>query len=151
LKCVNAKGEELFIERSVLASQITLESGSVFLEDRYLGIFQHLNVEPTYSFRSTEAGNIPNRFALHFGMSVTGISEADLNSRVYTSNGNQLNIIRSENIENGSVQVLDMTGRVVYTTNLNASRTTLDLNTSTGVYLIRVETANGTETHKIKL
>jgi hypothetical protein len=115
-----------------------------------LSIFQDLNVEPTYAFSSSVAGNIPTRFALHFGMAVTGIEDGEvMKSRVYTSNGNQLNIILSENIENGNVQVLDMVGRIVRSANLNASRTTLDMNTATGVYLIRVETEKGTDTHRI--
>jgi hypothetical protein len=115
-----------------------------------LSIFQDLNTEPTYAFTSSVAGNIPTRFALHFGMTVTGIEDGEvMKSRVYTSNGNQLNIILSENIESGSVQVLDMTGRIVRSANLNASRTTLDMNTATGVYLIRVETEKGTDTHRI--
>jgi hypothetical protein len=131
------------------ATSITLNE-NVHLEDRYLGIFQDLNAEPTYAFTSSVAGNIPTRFALHFGMAVTGIEDGEvMKSRVYTSSGNQLNIILSENIENGSVQVLDMTGRVVRSANLNASRTTLDMNTATGVYLIRVETEKGTDTHRI--
>jgi hypothetical protein len=131
------------------ATSITLNE-NVHLEDRYLGIFQDLNTEPTYAFTSSVAGNIPTRFALHFGMAVTGIEDGQvMKSRVYTSNGNQLNIILSENIENGNVQVLDMVGRIVRSANLNASRTTLDMNTATGVYLIRVETEKGTDTHRI--
>jgi surface protein len=133
------------------ATSITLNE-NVHLEDRYLGIFQDLNAEPTYAFTSSVAGNIPTRFALHFGMAVTGIEDGEvMKSRVYTSNGNQLNIILSGNIESGSVQVLDMTGRVVHTSNLNASRSTIEVNASTGVYLIRVETAKGTDTHRVIL
>jgi hypothetical protein len=136
---------------SFSATSITLNE-DVYLEDRLLGIFQHLNQEPNYDFTSTVGGNIPARFALHFGMSVTGVEDgSEMKSRVYTSNGNQLNIILSENIESGSVQVLDMVGRIVRSANLNASRTTLDMNTATGVYLIRVETEKGTDTHRVIL
>jgi hypothetical protein len=132
------------------ASEITVVGETVYLEDRMLSIFQDLNAQPTYAFTSSVAGNIPTRFALHFGMAVTGIEDGEvMKSRVYTSNGNQLNIILSENIENGSVQVLDMVGRIVRSANLNASRTTLDMNTATGVYLVRVETEKGTDTHRI--
>jgi hypothetical protein len=130
------------------ATSITLNE-NVHLEDRLLGIFQDLNTEPTYAF-SSDAGNIPTRFALHFGMAVTGIEDGQvMKSHVYTSNGNQLNIILSGNTKAGNVQVLEMTGRIVRSANLNASRTTLDMNTATGVYLIRVETEKGTDTHRI--
>lgn len=131
------------------ANSITMVGETIHLEDRLFNIFQNLNVEPNYAFTSA-AGNIGDRFVLHFGMAAVGIEDGEhASSRVYTSNGNQLNIILSENTENGNVQVLDMAGRVVYTTSLNASRNTINLNTSTGVYLVRVETAKGTDTHRI--
>ena len=136
---------------SLNANSISVIGENVHLEDTYLGIFQDLNVEPNYAFTSA-AGNIGDRFVLHFGMAAVGIEDGQaMNSRVYTSNGNQLNIILSENTEKGSVEVLDMTGRVVYTSNLNALRSTINLNASTGVYLIRVETEKGTDTHRVIL
>jgi hypothetical protein len=133
---------------SLNANSITVYNESIYLEDRLLNIFQDLNVEPNYSFTSA-AGNIGDRFALHFGMAAVGIEDgAAASSRVYTANG-QLNIILSGNTENGNVEVLDMTGRTVYTANLNASRSTVNVNTATGVYLVRVETENGTDTHRV--
>ncbi|MCF8276603.1 MAG: BspA family leucine-rich repeat surface protein [Flavobacteriales bacterium] len=133
------------------ATSITLNE-DVYLEDRMLGIFQDLNLEPSYAFSSSVGGNIPTRFALHFGMAITGIEDGvEANSHVYTSSGSQLNVILSENIENGNVQVLDMAGRIILTANLTSSRTTLDMNASTGVYLVRVETEKGTYTHRVIL
>lgn len=133
------------------ACSITIIGETVFLEDRILGIFQDLNTTPNYNFTS-DAGNISDRFALHFGMAVTGIEDGTAaNSRVYTTNGNQLNIILPENTSNGNVQVLDMAGRVIYTANLNASRSTVNMNTATGVYLIRVKTQKGMDTHRVVL
>ena len=131
------------------ATSITFTETGVYLEDTELNVFQDLNVEPNYAFASN-AGNIGDRFVLHFSMTAVGIeNDQAMNSRVYTSNGNQLNIILSENMENGNVQVLDMTGRVVYTTNLNASRNTMEMNVNAGVYLIRIETEQGTDTHRV--
>ena len=132
------------------ATSITIIGESVYLEDRMLGFFQDLNAQPTYAFSSSVAGNIPTRFALHFGMAVTGIEDGEvMKSRVYTSNVNQLNIILSENTEKGSVEVLDMTGRVVFVSSLNTNRNTLDMNVNTGVYLIRVDTEKGTDIHRV--
>ncbi len=135
---------------TINATSITVVGETVHLEDRMLNIFQDLNVEPNYSFTSV-AGNIGNRFALHFGMIAVGIdAAAAINSRVYSANG-QLNIILSENTETGNVEVLDMAGRIVRTINLNANQTSVELNVNAGVYLVRVETAKGTNTHKIIL
>lgn len=133
------------------ATSITLTNENVYLEDKMLGVFQDLNVEPSYAFTSTN-GNISSRFALHFGMSVTDIEDGThASSRVYTSNGNTLNIILSENTATGNVQVLDMTGRIIHTTNLNTSRSAFHVNAATGVYLIRVETEKGMDTHRVIL
>ncbi|MCF8460877.1 MAG: T9SS type A sorting domain-containing protein, partial [Flavobacteriales bacterium] len=66
-----------------------------------------------------------------------------------TSNGNTLNIILSENTENGKVDVMDMAGRTVGSFNLNSTTTSLPMNVSTGVYLVRLETGKGTDTHRI--
>ncbi len=135
------------------ATSITITNESVYLEDRMLNIFQDLNVEPNYSFTSV-AGNIGDRFALHFNMSITGIGRDAMHgvsTQVYTSNGNTLNIILSENTENGKVDVMDMAGRIVGSFNLSTNRTSVNMNVSTGVYLVRVETENGMDTHRILL
>jgi hypothetical protein len=74
-----------------------------------------------------------------------------MKSRVYTSNGNQLNIILSGNTEAGNVQVLDMAGRVVFVSVLNSTRNKLELNVNAGIYLVQVATATGTDTHRVIL
>jgi hypothetical protein len=133
------------------ANEITVVGEAVQLEDRLLNIFQDLNAEPNYSFTSV-AGNIGDRFALHFGMSITGIGTDAINrasTRVYTSNGNTLNIILSENTENGKVDVMDMAGRTVGSFNLNSTTTSLPMNVTTGVYLVRIQTEKGMNTHRI--
>lgn len=135
---------------SLDATSITVVGENIHLEDTYLNIFQDLNVEPNYAFTSV-AGNVGDRFILHFGMAAVGIEDGvKANSRAYASSG-QLNIILSENTEKGNVQVLDMAGRIILTVGLNASRTTLDMNTSTGIYLIRIQTEKGTDTHRVIL
>ncbi|MCF8459120.1 MAG: T9SS type A sorting domain-containing protein [Flavobacteriales bacterium] len=135
------------------ATSITITNESVYLEDRMLNIFQDLNVEPNYAFTSV-AGNIGDRFALHFGMTAVGIGRDAINrvsTRVYTSNGNTLNIILSENTENGKVDVLDMAGRIVGSFNLSTNITSVNMNVSIGVYHVRVETENGMDTHRVLL
>lgn len=129
------------------ALSITVTGENVYLEDRYLNIFQDLNEAPIYSF-STAAGNIGDRFALHFGMAVTGIQEANTNSYVYNSDG-QLNIILNENQSIGTVEVMDIAGRIVHSSNISTNRTTLAMNMNAGVYLIRVATQKGTDTHRV--
>ena len=131
------------------ATEITVVDENVFLEDRLLSIFQDLNLESSYAFSSSVGGNIPNRFALHFGMAVTGLEDAGSNVGIY-SHGKQVTVLLNE-ISAGTIDVLDMAGRVVHTQNVNSERTTIELSTASGIYLVRVETANGTITKKISI
>ena len=136
---------------SLNANEITVVGETIHLEDKMLSIFQDLNVESSYSFTSV-AGNISDRFVLHFGMSVTGLKDvASKSSRVYTTIGQELNIILSEDTENGKVDVLDMTGRIVRSLSLNSTTTSVQMNVNSGIYLIRVETSQGINTHRVIL
>lgn len=135
---------------TLVTNDITL-SENVLLEDRVLGIFQDLNVEPQYSFTS-DAGNFPTRFALHFGMSITDIHSNmdDLVAEVFSS-GNVLNIRLAAGIENGTVTIYDMAGKRIATKNIIADRTTIPVNAATGTYIVKFESDKGTSTHKIHL
>ena len=46
---------------------------------------------------------------------------------------------------------MDIAGRIVHSTTINVNRTTLVMNMNVGVYLIRVETEKGTDTHRVIL
>jgi hypothetical protein len=132
------------------ANEITVVGETVHLEDRLMNIFQDLNVEPNYSFTSI-AGNVSDRFALHFGMTAVGIGRDAMHgvsTHVYSSNG-QLNITLANNIESGRVEVMDMAGRTVGSFNLNATTTALPMNVTTGIYLVRIQTEKGTDTHRV--
>ncbi|MCF8461952.1 MAG: T9SS type A sorting domain-containing protein, partial [Flavobacteriales bacterium] len=72
-----------------------------------------------------------------------------VSTRVYTSNGNTLNIILADKVGNGNVSVLDVTGKMVYTQQLNQTWTTIPISVSSGIYLVRVETEKSAETHRI--
>ena len=82
-------------------------------------------------------------------MAVTGLEDAGSNVGIY-SHGKQVTVLLNE-ISAGTIDVLDMAGRVVHTQNVNSERTTIELSTASGIYLVRVETANGTITKKISI
>lgn len=129
------------------AVNITLVSTPAWLEDTYLNVFQDLNNDPNYSFTS-EAGNIGDRFILHFNNAMVGVEEAEVASHVFAANG-QLNISLSPNSENANLQVLDMAGRTIATRALDQTQTVMDMNVPIGIYLVRIETTKGTDTHQI--
>jgi len=133
---------------SFTATDITL-ANEVWLEDRLLNIFQDLNLDATYDF-TDEAGNIPSRFALHFGMTVTDIRNSEgFRTQVFSS-GNEVNIILSE-ATSGTAIIYDMAGNRIATENILSDRTAFSLNSATGIYIVQLQTNKGTSTHKIHL
>ncbi len=121
----------------------------VWLEDRSLNVFQNLHQDATYDF-TEEAGNIPTRFALHFGMSITDIDNTDeFRSQVF-STGSEVNIILSEAI-NGTATIYDLAGKLIATEIIHSDRTTFPVNSATGIYIVKLESDRGTSTHKIHL
>ena len=133
---------------SFTATDITL-ANEVWLEDRLLNIFQDLNLDATYDF-TDEAGNIPTRFALHFGMSITDIRNAEgFRAQVFSS-GNEVNIILSD-ATNGTATVYDMAGKLMATQNIHSDRTAFQVNVASGIYIVKLESDKGASTHKIHL
>jgi uncharacterized delta-60 repeat protein len=138
-------------DHTITASSITLAE-EVWLEDRLLNTFQHLNQNPVYAF-ATDAGNIGDRFALHFGMMAVGIGRDAINgvsTHVFAADG-VVNVSVGNDITTGTITILDMAGRTVQTAAINGSRTAVATDLTTGIYLVRVETAQGTETHRVML
>jgi hypothetical protein len=136
---------------TITASSITLTE-EVWLEDRLLNNFQHLNLNPVYAF-TTDAGNIGDRFALHFGELVTSIGREAMHgvsTWVYAFD-NTVNITVGEDITSGMVTIMDMTGRTVHTAALTGTRTAIGMYAAKGIYLVRVETANGVETKRVPI
>ena len=134
---------------TISATDITL-SESVYLEDRLLNTFQDLNLNPTYDF-TNGAGNFPVRFALHFGLSITDINAPDAFSAHVFSTGGQVHIQFSEEVKNGTANVYDASGRLIQTQDLMETRTSFNINTATGIYVVQISCNKGISTHKILL
>jgi len=130
------------------ATSITVVRESVYLEDRMLSIFQDLNTESTYVFTS-DAGNVSSRFALHFGLSITDIDEVANNIGVYAAD-RQINVLL-QGLQSGTIQVMDMAGRLIHTQSIISDRTVIDMNSASGIYVVKVETSAQTITKKISI
>ncbi|MCF8256834.1 MAG: M36 family metallopeptidase [Flavobacteriales bacterium] len=130
------------------AHSITLNE-EVWLEDRLLNAFEHLNLNPVYAF-TADAGNMDDRFALHFGAVAVGVEENTSISHVFASDG-VVNIIVGNDLASGTIAILDMAGRMVRTASISGNRTVMATDLATGIYLVRIETVNGSETHRILL
>jgi hypothetical protein len=136
---------------TITATSITLTE-EVWLEDRLLNNFQHLNLNPVYAF-SSNAGNMGDRFALHFGALAVGIGRdvaCNVCTHVFAADG-VVNVSVGNDITTGTITILDMTGRTVQTAAINSSRTVIATAITPGIYLVRVETEKGVETHRVML
>jgi hypothetical protein len=130
------------------ATEITLTE-DVWLEDRLLNIFQDLNLDATYDF-TDNAGNIPTRFALHFGMSITDIPSTDQFAAHVFASGNEVNITLSEPID-GTAAVYDMAGKLIATERFASDRIKFPVNSANGIYIVQIQSDNGISAHKIYL
>jgi len=139
---------------TITASSITLNE-ELWLEDKLLNNFQHLNVNPIYAFTTT-SGNIGDRFALHFGALAVGAGRdvaCNVCTHVFAADG-MVNVTVSNPESSGLtgiITILDMAGRTVQTAAINSSRTIVATDLTTGIYLVRVETEKGAETHRVIL
>jgi hypothetical protein len=131
------------------ATSITVVGETIFLEDRLLGVFQDLNLQPTYAFTSSVAGNIPTRFALHLGMSVTGVDDVQSNIGIY-SFSNQITILLNES-ETGTLTIFDIAGKIVHFQNLVSDRSLVNLESASGIYIVKVETSENSITRKVSI
>jgi hypothetical protein len=130
------------------ATEITLTE-DVWLEDRLLNVFQDLNLDATYAF-TDNAGNIPTRFALHFGMSITDIPSTNQFAAHVFAAGNEVNITLSEPID-GTAAVYDMAGKLIATETFASDRIKFPVNSANGIYIVQIQSDNGISAHKIYL
>ena len=135
-------------DHTLTATAINFTETGVYLEDRMLGVFQDLNVEPSYAFTSV-AGNIATRFALHFNMSVTDVKESLGGADVYAY-GSRITV-SLHGSDAGTVNVFDVTGRMVHSQHLASDRTVIDLDAVPGIYVVHVETSSHTMTRKLTI
>lgn len=135
-----------------LDSEDGTENDPVYLEDRYVGVYQDLH-EGSYVFSTAEA-TYWDRFFLHFASPyLTGLADAsDSGLRVYSANG-YLNLLSTEN-RKCNVKLMDAEGRVVLEENsLNlaaGSLSRLDIDfLSMGVYVVQVNDGSRSNSFKI--
>ena len=93
-------------------------------------------------------GPTGDRFVLHFS-EVTGIDETQNNIIVYASN-KTINVLLSDGMKTGTINVFDMTCRVVLRQNITSYRTIINLNT-VGIYVVEVQTEKNIISRKVSI
>jgi hypothetical protein len=126
------------------ATEVAMTDGIVILEDRLIKVFQDLTMNPVYNFDAA-AGTDANRFVVHFQANggVAGIETAEDNGIAIVSNASGLvTITLSEELPAmGTIQIIDINGKVIATQAINEQTTTMNINAATGVYHVLVDSA----------
>jgi len=129
---------------SIIEVSDYISSNTIYLHDELLNKWHKLS-QSDYVF-STDAGDVANRFVIHFG--VTGINDSNkadmLNIWVFN---NQLNIICQ--IGEAQLEIFDMQGRLISskTININGKYNEI-LNLKAGAYIVRIQNSNMVKSKK---
>ena len=115
------------------------------LIDRVTGVTTDLLAQPTYSFKST-GNEQEGRFLLVLKVT-TGVNEsAEEVPFAFVDNG-QIILMGIDMTQEVSLQVMDLTGRVLVSTNANGRVSTDDM--APGVYVLRLVNGKNVKTQKI--
>ena len=134
------------------ATEVAMFDGIVLLEDRLKKVFQDLTMNPVYEFVA-DAGATSDRFVVHFqaNSGVAGIESVADNGIAIVSNATGLvTISLSEELPAmGTIQIIDINGKVIATQAINEQTTTMNINAATGVYHVLVHSATKVARKKI--
>jgi hypothetical protein len=130
-------------------SNFTVSTG-VFIEDLKEDLMIDLAVQSDYTFNATPI-DAPDRFVLHFG--ATGIGDQNATANQFSIYSYENNIyLRSEDgqIKNGSVNVYDVLGQLVISSNLDGSiLQKISLEEKSGYFIVSVNADSFIATQKV--
>lgn len=80
-----------------------------------------------------------------------GVEEASDDTFKLSSNGNQLNVLVGSEFNNSTIELIDLTGKIVLSQTINSSNTQVSYNLPEGIYIARLFNREKAITRKIKL
>ena len=110
------------------------------LVDHMTGADINLLENPNYTFEA-KTSDYAARFKLVF---VCGDANDDNETFAYISNGN----IIVNNVGNATVQVIDVTGRILSSESINGNAS-VNVNAAPGIYMLRLVSGNNVKVQKI--
>lgn len=118
------------------------EYQQILLEDRYLNVIHDLRTTP-YSFE-TLSGNFSDRFILRYEQSALGTVENNNNATFAFIKNSKLEVQTNQEI--ASIQVIDLSGKLVHTYNVpnSTQQFTGEFNFANGFYLVNIHLKNNT-------
>tara|TARA_R110002050_G_scaffold204327_4_gene339805 strand:+ start:2471 stop:4597 length:2127 start_codon:yes stop_codon:yes gene_type:complete len=148
---------KLFVETPAAGNyDITLDSLNLIdkylnikLEDKLNNTFTDLRTS-SFTFSTTEADSITDRFFIHLTNTVTSTQEVNTNFfvSIYSNNGYlNVNTLGETTIE--IVTIYDVIGRTIYSSNVKSNEHNIQTNNFlSGIYIVKVIGSNGKETMK---
>ncbi len=123
---------------------------NVYLRDNVTGDMIDLRKNNAYQVNITSAGDNPSRFSLIFQTETTGIEDMGGNTMKVFANNNTL-FINSSVSGSAMVEVFDVTGKNVYSKNLELNKgiQQFNLNNNAGIYVVRITTGNSIISEKV--
>ncbi len=118
------------------------------LEDKQLGFTQNMKENPVYNFMASTQDD-SNRFLLHFN-GVTGVDDLQQNQNIEVySIENAIYVSSLENLD-AEILVYNINGQLLYQDRMNSETLKkINLNTSTGVYLVHIVSEESVTTQKV--
>lgn len=127
----------------------------VYLEDLSNGLLYPLTQGDAYSFAITSADEY-NRFQLWFSpMVITGVNEAENEFSIYATQNNAI-VVKTTSTEpvNGTVQITDMAGRIIFNNDISVINGIGKIQTTgiaNGIYAITFATTDGSRSTSQKV
>ncbi len=122
------------------------EGKIIYLTDNQTGVQHNLSENPVYSFTSNEGDN-PNRFLIHFGALSLDESSLTTAANAYVHNST-LYVLNASG--QAQVDIIDLQGRTLQSSSFRAEGLySQPISLPTGVYVVRVMDEKGVKTAKV--
>ncbi len=146
------------------AEELNVDNGLILLEDKQLGVFQDLSMEPSYTFYGAN-GILSTRFVLHFNLpqgnainpmfapidaSELAILEEVLTVTLDEQTGIKVALAASC-LPEGLLQLYDLSGRLVFEKLFEQQVECLPIPKGAGTYFLNVEFQSQSKTYKLLL
>jgi hypothetical protein len=128
------------------------ENTQLYIKDKLTGETYNIKNQPFEM--ELEAGNYMGRFVLTFQQKVLSVNEVTLNdgiSVVMDQQNSEIKVIKTVDTEIKNISLYNYLGQLINTwdKDINKRLVYLPTNTSTGVYILRINTTNGSISKKI--
>jgi hypothetical protein len=127
-------------ELTLFFEEAWVNDGELILEDKLNESFTFISEGTAYVF-SAEEGEAINRFVLHFNKSTASVNQIALDAiAIRADKHGNLEINLPQTIgDKGVVNISDLSGRIVYNSNISSGSNQMKIDEMSGIYVVNVE------------